>query len=196
MSLQGKIETLQTRSRDLANVKEPTSNVASLQTEMANADKTNRWIRKAKEIKENIVLAKNYSDNYNEKTKKIEMIDTHKQNVLKNAQMPLKELALTDDCVTYGDRPFDQLSTSQQMKVSIAICQLMMDPKKETIILIREGNLLDDKSLAVIEEMAKKYSGYYIIEYVLKKGEKAPYKNGILIQEGRVISVDGEPVKK
>lgn len=168
--------------------------LAKLKDEINSADDFNKLVHNAKEVKRNVDKKNELTSEYQARTKKIEAIDTHKQNVLKNAKMPLDGLAITDECVTYNERPFDQLSTSQRMKVSIAISLLLMDPEKEKIIMIREGNLLDDKSLEVVQEMAKANDCYFFIEMVLDTGAEAP-KYGILIREGKVIAVDGEPVK-
>lgn len=67
-----------------------------------------------------------------------------------------------------------------------------INPKKEKIIMIREGNLLDEKSIEVIVEMAKKEPDcYFLIEYVLDDNKEIP-KQGILIKEGKIITIDGK----
>ena len=201
--MEEKITELKKRNEELATVKIPTVDVPKLREQLDGVEDSNKKVRIAKSIIEEVEKSDSLGEQYEAKTNKIEMIDNHKKNVLKNAKMPLEGLSLTEECVTYEDRPLEQLSTSEGMKVSISICLLMMDPEKEIIILIRDGNLLDDKSLEVIEEMAREYNGYYLIEYVLtpefdnETGEQTNIpKKGILIQEGKIKAIDGELVKQ
>jgi len=188
------IMNLNSKNDELSLIKKPTADIEKMKKELDNADKKNISIRNSKEIISNQEKIVEFDLEYAEKSKKMNAIDTHKQNVLKNAEMPLNGLAITEDCVIYEDRPFEQLSTSQKMKVSIAICLLLMDNKKEKIIMIREGNLLDSKSIDIVIEMAKENNCYFFIEYVLDEKSELP-REGLLIQEGKIIAVNDEPVK-
>jgi len=190
-----KIQALKHQSNDLRRIKCPKSNLNELKDKFNNAEETNENIRKALEIDKNVILATDLGKRYSAKTEDINAIDTHKVNVLKNAKMPLEGLSITDDCVTFNDRAFEQLSTSEKMKVSIVISLLLMDDKKEKIIMIREGNLLDDKSIEVVKEMAKKNDCYFFIEMVLDENSETP-KEGILIQEGKIKAIDGKKISK
>jgi hypothetical protein len=72
--------------------------------------------------------------------------------------------------------------------VSVAIA-MAANPKLR-VIRIKEGSLLDPDGLALIGAMARDHDYQIWIERVDASG-----KVGIVIEDGQVIAVDGEPVK-
>ena len=69
--------------------------------------------------------------------------------MIEAAEMPIDDLGLGDDGITYKGVPFEQASQSEQLKVSAAI-GLALNPGG--IMLIRDGSLLDTKSLETLAE--------------------------------------------
>jgi hypothetical protein len=88
--------------------------------------------------------------------------------------------------ITYHGVPLADASTAQQIRVSTAIG---MAAKPELrFLLIREGSLLDDKSMAILEEMAHENDWQILMEIVDTSG-----KVGIFMEEGAVKTVNLEP---
>jgi len=102
-------------------------------------------------------------------TDRIESINKEKQDLLENAKFPIKGLGFTEDEVMFGEIPFEQCSSAQQVKISVAM-GLAMNPKLK-ILLVRDGSLLDEKNLKMVAEMAQKHDGQVWIERVSKGKE-------------------------
>jgi DNA repair exonuclease SbcCD ATPase subunit len=122
-------------------------------------------------------------------TKQLEERAIIKARALAKAQMPVPGLAFGDGIVTFGGIPFDQASTAEQLRVSVAIA-MAANPKLR-VIRIKEGSLLDAENLQLIAEMAKEHDYQVWIERVDSSGQV-----GIVIEDGQVVAVDGTAVAK
>lgn len=108
-------------------------------------------------------------------------IVSHKAKALAKAKFPIEGLAIEDDGdVTFECIPFSQCSTSQQIRISVAI-GLAMNPKLR-VLLIREGSSLDEKNLAMVAKMADDADAQIWIERV-SKGKECQ----IIIEDGSVL---------
>ncbi len=117
-------------------------------------------------------------------------IDARKQaktEAIARAAMPVDQLGFGDGVVLYKDVPFEQASSAEQLRVSLAIA--MAANPKVRVIRIQDGSLLDEDSLAHIEAAAGE-KGYQVwIEKVDSSGTV-----GIVIEDGAVVAIDGERV--
>lgn len=111
-------------------------------------------------------------------TATIEKIDSEKEKSLAGAKFPIDGLSFSGDGVTFNGIPFDQASAAEQLRVSVAM-GFALQPKLK-IALIRDGSLLDDKSLLMVAKIAEDHGGQAFVERV---------GNGA---ECTVIMVDGE----
>jgi hypothetical protein len=94
----------------------------------------------------------------------VEMAQQTKALALKQAVYPVEGLGLTDDGVTFNGLPFEQASTAEQLRVSVAI-GFALNPKLK-VLLIRNGNALDDDSLKLVAEQAAEAEAQIWMEYV------------------------------
>jgi len=151
----------------------------SINAQMAEAESVNAKIRSnaayALVDKELVELRKQSGSLSSQMTK----ITTDKEKALCKAKFPIEGLAIDDDGVTFEDIPFDQCSTSQQIKISVAM-GLAMNPKLR-VILIREGSLLDNKNLAMVADMAAEADAQIWCERVSKGSECS-----VIIEDGEV----------
>lgn len=157
---------------------EITFNYVDLEKQLENADEINRKVREKQKL--NVIqneLKKNKQD-HEEKTAHIKTIENQKNMELKNAEMPIPGLSVTDDNVIYNGNVFSELSSAEKLKISLAIA-MKMNPKLK-IILIRDGSLLDSGSLELVEEMAKD-QGYHLW---IEKVADGPGDIGFYIEEG------------
>ena len=106
-------------------------------------------------------------------------IDTEKQAALTGAAFPVEGLGFDESGVTFGGVPFDQCSSAEQLRVSVAM-SLALNPKLK-VALIRDGSLMDDDSLKLIAELAAEHDAQVWIERV---GEGAECQ--VIIENGMV----------
>jgi hypothetical protein len=86
-------------------------------------------------------------------TATITRCDTEKAERLTSAKFPVDGLGISDTGVTWQGLPFEQASTAVRTRVSVAI-GAALHPKLK-ILLIRNGNDLDAKSLATLAEFSE-----------------------------------------
>lgn len=154
--------------------------VKIIDQKMETAESTNNKVRENqvydetnRRLKELRVQSKSLSD-------KMEKTASQKDKLLAKAKFPIEGLAIDEDGVTFEDIPFVQCSSSQQIKISVAM-GLAMNPKLR-VLLIREGSLLDKKNLAMVAKMAEKADAQIWIERVSKGNECS-----VIIEDGSVL---------
>jgi DNA repair exonuclease SbcCD ATPase subunit len=106
-----------------------------------------------------------------------------KQVAIASAKMPLEELSFGDGEVLYEGVPLAQVSSAERIRVSFAIA-IAKNPKLR-VVLLKDGPLLDETSLAMVAAMAEEADVQIWIERI----GKGPV--GVLIQDGEVAAVDG-----
>lgn len=117
-----------------------------------------------------------------ELTAKIEAIDAEKQKLITSAKYPIPGLSFDNDGnVLFNGIPFSQASSADQTKVSIAI-GLALNPKLR-VLLIRDGSLLDEESLAMVADIAAKNDAQVWMERVSTGGEVS-----VVIEDGMVAA--------
>lgn len=107
--------------------------------------------------------------------------DEEKRRLLANAQFPVQGLGIGEDGVTFGGVPFAQAASNEQLRVSIAI-GIALNPKLK-VLLIRNGNMLDEDSLAAIAKQAEEAGAQLWIEWVTKDAEGM----SVMIEDGRIV---------
>jgi hypothetical protein len=163
--------------------------VQDLQDKIDNAGNLNNEIRNA----ENYYIKKSEVEksekNYKDKTAELEAITAKKSELIKTAKMPIEGLAFDDEGVLFNKIPFSQLSSAEQLKVSISMA-MAINPKLR-VIFIRDGSLLDNANIEFIKQIAKEKDFDIWIEKVDESG-----KIGIFIEDGEVKINNYETSKK
>ncbi len=116
-------------------------------------------------------------------TEQMEAREKAKLDAISAAQMPVEGLGFGAGVVTYGDVPFDQCSSAEQLRVSMSIA-MAANPKLR-VIRITDGSLLDEDSMKAISAMAKGADYQIWVERVDSSG-----KVGIVIDDGTVVAVN------
>lgn len=106
--------------------------------------------------------------------KKVEQ--AHKDKIAA-AALPVPGLSFTSDGVMMNEIPFDQCSAAQKLRTSLAIA-LALNPELK-LVLVRDGSLISEKGMAIVEEMAQAAGAQVIVERV-ENGKDV----GIRIVEG------------
>ena len=96
------------------------------------------------------------------------------------AKMPVEGLGFGEGEVTYNDLPFEQLSDGEKIRISVALA--MAANPTIRVLRIKDGSLLDTKTLAAIGKMADTHNYQAWVERVDTTGEV-----GIVMEEGRVV---------
>jgi hypothetical protein len=137
-----------------------------------------------------------YDDEINELDKEIETLnatmeenETAKAKAMSEAEFPIPGLAFGDDEVIYNNLPFEQASNAEQIKASVAIG--MASNPELRVMLIKDGSLLDSKSVNVIAEMAHANDFQVFLECTDTSG-----KMGVYIEDGEVVRVNNEPLNE
>ena len=108
----------------------------------------------------------------------IDAIDRQKEEALASAHLPVPGLRFDDTGVTLDGLPLDQASEAQRIRASVAICGALNPGLRA--VLIENGSLMDEDSLALLTQEAEKADLQVILETVSTTGD------GILIVDGEV----------
>jgi DNA repair exonuclease SbcCD ATPase subunit len=119
-------------------------------------------------------------------TKAMEARAKQKADAIAAAKMPVEGLGFGDGIVTFNGIPFEQCSSAEQLRVSMAIA-MAANPKLR-VIRIQDGSLLDEDSLAEIGRMAEAQDYQVWIERVETSG-----KVGFIVEDGHVRPAGAEP---
>lgn len=153
--------------------------VAPIQQKIADADGVNSKVRATKARLKLIEQLATATADAQKLTLRITNLDAQKEAALSEANFPVSGLSFDDNGVLFNTVPFDQASSAEQLRISVAI-GLAMNPKLR-VILIRDGSLLDSESLQLVGEMAEAHDAQVWIERVSDSGGV-----GIVIEDGMV----------
>lgn len=124
-----------------------------VQAQLLSAEADNRKVR-ANRQRETIELqAKAKEEEADKLSKEIEALDQQKSKMLTDAKFPVAGLSFGADSLFLDGIPFEQASAAQQLRVSCALA-MSADPKLR-VMLVRDGSLLDQKSLALLGEIVR-----------------------------------------
>lgn len=112
-------------------------------------------------------------------TETMEARELDKRQKVEAAKLPVEGMGFGEGIVTMNGVPFNQASDAEQLRASIAIA-MSLNPKLR-VIRVRDGSLLDDKSLALLGEMAKDKDYQVWIERVDTSG-----KVGFVVEDGLI----------
>ena len=104
-------------------------------------------------------------------------LDKQKEELLAATPLPVDGLSFTDDGLIYNGFPLAQASSAQQLRVATGIT-MGLNPRLR-LIIIRDGSLLDDDSVALLEQLTIEQGFQVFMECVGTDGSK-----GILIEDG------------
>ena len=110
-------------------------------------------------------------------------VEAHRNSLrsaIEASDMPIEGLSVSENGVLFDGIPFDQLSDSKKLKVSLAIA-MAMNPTLR-LILIDRLELLDDENQAVVAKMTEEH-GY---QFIATKVSSSPEGTGVHIVDGEV----------
>lgn len=114
-------------------------------------------------------------------TRRIEEIDTDKAARLAAAKFPCPGLGVDGDVVTFQGIPLAQCSSAEQIRICLSIAAALNPTLR--LLIVRQGNDLDNDRLRQVAEWAVEHSYQVILERVA--GDQPA---GIVIEAGRVAA--------
>jgi hypothetical protein len=183
-ALAGLRKDLEAEKTDAANAKAaaedvPQYDIVGIRTKLAGAEAINRNVRENAQrakLQEAVDKTRKEADGL---TAKLDTIDKSKAQALSDAKFPVDGLAFDEGGVTLKGLPFNQASAAEQLRVSVAM-GLALNPKLR-VMLIRDGSLLDKKSLKMVATMASDNDAQVWLERV---GDGAEVS--VVIEDGEV----------
>ncbi|HII95337.1 MAG TPA: AAA family ATPase, partial [Candidatus Methanofastidiosum sp.] len=152
----------------------------AIQAKISNAESLNNEIRNAESYYLKKQAVEKLEADYKSKTGQLEKIQKAKQALILDVKMPIDGLGFDESGVTYSSIPFGQLSSAEQLKVSLSIA-MAMNPRLR-VIRITDGSLLDSSNMEIIKNMANENDFQVWIESVNESGEV-----GIYIEDGQIV---------
>lgn len=113
-------------------------------------------------------------------TEEIAAMTAQRTALIAAAPMPVEGLSYGDGDVLFGGQPFDQASAAERIRVAMAIA--MAGNPQVRIVRIKDGSLLDARSLALVAEMAAAQGFQVWVERVDTSGTV-----GIVMEDGEVV---------
>ena len=161
----------------------PLVDTSEVQKQIDNARAGNAVLEKINRKRELMELSKAKDAASDGITKRMEERAESVKSAIAAAELPLPGLGLGDGVVTMNGIPFDQLSSAEQLRASVAIA--MASNPKLRVIRIKDGSLLDDNGLEIIKSIAKDRDFQVWMECVDSTG-----KVGIYMEDGEVTAIN------
>lgn len=178
--------SLQEATKEVEALRDP--DTAEIDAQIAAAEDTNRKVRANREREAQKKRVLELTVKSGKLSERIAKIDDEKQAALASAKLPVSGLSFTDDGVTLNDLPFEQASSAEQLRTSVAM-GIACNPKIR-LMLIRDGSLLDAASMQIVSEMAEKHDMQVWLE-VATDGEPV----GVVIEDGEASGPEALPLE-
>lgn len=170
---------LQDRQNDRINGLGEQEDTSELESQLANVEKLNAKARANRDASKHNASIDAAKAEYEGFTGRIEALRESKDKALAEAKFPIDGLGFDESGVTYKGVPFQQASSMEQLRVSLAIA--MASNPKLRVIRIKDGSLLDDDALALVAQTAEQHDYQVLMERV---GTGDP--GAIIIEDGQV----------
>ena len=196
-------EQLQKKEQELADAKTSLNvammdaqelqdqSTAELERSITNIEEINRKVRANMDKDKAEEDALTYKEQYNSLTVKINDVRTSKTDLLKNADLPLPELAVEDGELIYKGQKWDNMSGSDRLRVATAIVR-KLNPKCGFVLLDK----LEQMDIRTLNEFGAwlEQEGLQAIATRVSTGDEC----SILIEDGYVAGqeVPEEKTKK
>jgi DNA repair exonuclease SbcCD ATPase subunit len=159
----------------------PESNTADIRVRVSEAEKTNELVRKNaeyfgldKQLRQKEKAAAGLTDT-------IAGIDERKVEILGEAELSIGAIGFDGDILLINGTPFDDLSTSEQLKASLEIA-VSQNPRIR-VVRVSDGNVFDEDNMDAIEVWAEEHNCQLWIERV----SNSPDGLGFFIKDGAVV---------
>jgi predicted ATP-dependent endonuclease of OLD family len=180
--LEAQIEKLQEKLSEVQErikVEGSFTDLSTLDEQVANAEEINKQAERNQArgaLKAELVSAQT---EYHAHDVIIDELDVDKVRLLTDANLPIEGLGFTEEGVTYKGVAFAQCSSSEQIRVSLAMA-MALNPTVR-VIRILDGSLLDASSMEMVADMAAD-KGFQV--WIERVGDADGV--GVIIEDGEV----------
>ncbi len=157
------------------------ADVGALTQKITDAERNNGWVRRRGERQKLEAERVRHAVELEQLQYRMAIRDEDRKNAFAEAKMPVDGLTFTADGVYWHGLPLEQASGAEQLRVSMAVA-MAANPKLRVLRIV-DGSLLDDESLDLIREEARRRDFQVWIEGVDTSGEV-----GFVLSEGEVVS--------
>lgn len=140
----------------------PEPDLAPIEGRLRLADAANAKVR---QNEESARVAKDMDEataEYDRLTGEIQAVDAIRKRAIAEAKLPVEGLDFGLDGVLYNDVPFEQASSAEKIRVSLAL-GMAANPELRNM-LMREGAFLDDDGVALVAKLAAEHDFHLFIE--------------------------------
>jgi len=162
---------------------------AEVAAELTQANETNAAIQRAANYRQLETDLKAADEAWDVIDKRMKERDTEREAAIARAKMPIEKLSIANGEVVYDGFPLSQASDAAQIRVSMAI-GMAANPKLR-VLCVRDGSLLDDDSLQLVDELAKANKYQVLIERVETGGNVS-----VVMEDGNASGEDVEVEEK
>jgi DNA repair exonuclease SbcCD ATPase subunit len=184
--LHGKLEAakvaVEAKRQELSELRD--EDLTPFKSKIQNAETINRQVRQNAKRKELEASLSAKRAEHTASERKIESLEQDKKKLVQNAKLPIQGLSFEAGQVLFNGIPLSQISSAEQLKISVAV-GMSLNPKLK-VLLIRDGSLLDESNLKLLTEMADTENCQIWLERVSTGSEVS-----VIIEDGRV---KGAPV--
>ena len=159
----------------------PTFDLTPIRTQIGDADRVNAEAAKVARRKVEEQKHAALEQEAERLTDQINKLDSDRTALIKSAKMPVPGLGFSETEVTLNGIPLSQSSSAEQLRVGLAIA-IAANPNMK-VMLIRDGSLLDEDSLRLVEESAKAAGAQVWIERVSSTGCTVVIEDGQVKEE-------------
>ena len=172
------IQRMDAMQKDLDDI--TVEDITPLRGELKIIEEKNKTIRMNQQINTVQNQLGDVQTQYSSHTHEIEDIDKQIQDRIRTANFPIEGLSINDDGIVFNEIPLIQASQAEQVKIALAIAE-SLNPELQ-IILIKDGSLLDKKSMGAIRSFAKEKNCQIWVERVEPDSADA-----IIIEDGGIV---------
>lgn len=154
---------------------------AQIREEIKNVETVNRAVRQNEKHAKLQAECEELAAHASSLTEAIDALDQKKRDALSKAAFPVAGLGFDESGVTFNGLPFDKDYQSSANMIRVAVGMgAALNPRLK-VMLIRDGSLLDAKSLSLVAEMAAENDLQVWMERV-SVGEEC----SVIIEDGEV----------
>lgn len=169
---------MEKRLKEAPALPEP-KNLSIIRNKITEARAINMKVEQAGKKAGYIIEAEKFEAESEEITGRINQRQSEKMDKIAAAKLPIDGLGFGDNEILLRGIPFNQASDAEQLQVSIAMA-MTLNPKLR-VIRVRDGSLLDEDSLKLLEKMAVDQDYQVWLEKVDSTG-----KVGFVLEDGHI----------
>jgi AAA domain len=162
---------------------------AEVAAELTNGNETNAALQRAAAYRQLVKDQETADAEWTAIDARMKERDATRDAAIARAKMPIEKLSIANGEVVYDGFPLSQASDAAQIRVSMAI-GMAANPKLR-VLCVRDGSLLDDDSLQLVDKLAKANQYQVLIERVETGGNVS-----VIMEDGNASGDDVEVEKK